>query len=369
MVQEMLKSQSRGDARRGRKRSSTQNPFAGIIKCGCCGTALTPTYTVKKGRKYVYYFCQQNSKNPEHQCSLKRIPAGDIESAVMAQLASLFRTPSILRETLSAVREREEGLRKSLLLDRELLAGKLEELKTASMNGDTDLTAIKDVGDRMAEVVKQLEILKNPSTENEIIAALGDAAGLWEFLIPAARYELLRLVIGKITVHPDKIQLVLQIAGLKQLAEEMAVSGYFTNPHEIGNDDEMPSIEQNVLPDGGIELTMPLTLKNIGGHRNVIIPKTSDLPPRQESIIRAIQNAKKWTQMLISGEAANLTVLAKQLGMKTPYVTRILSLANLAPDIIETICAGREPDGLSLERLVKGFSSDWHEQRMELGFA
>ena len=48
--------------------------------------------------------------------------------------------------------------------------------------------------------------------------------------------------------------------------------------------------------------------------------------------------------MLINGEADNVTDLAEKLGHKPSYVTRILSLNNLAPDIVESILAGIEPD-------------------------
>ena len=84
--------------------------------------------------------------------------------------------------------------------------------------------------------------------------------------------------------------------------------------------------------------------------------------------IRAIHNARKWTEMLVTGQAANLSDLAKKLGLAAPYVTRILGLDNLAPDIVEAICSGCEPDCVSLARLVKGFPDDWEEQRMMLGF-
>ena len=44
---------------------------------------------------------------------MKRIPAGDLEQAVISQLAGLFQAPAILRETLKAVRQKEEHLRKN----------------------------------------------------------------------------------------------------------------------------------------------------------------------------------------------------------------------------------------------------------------
>ncbi len=142
------------------------------------------------------------------------------------------------------------------------------------------------------------------------------------------------MTIGNIVVSPDKIKLVLRVEGLKQLAEEMAVGGYFSESHEA-SEEELPEMEQRVLDDGGIELTMPLKLKSIGGHRNVIVPEGNGMTLKQDAVIRAIHNARKWTDMLVTGQAANLSDLAKKLGLAAPYVTRILGLANLASDIVE----------------------------------
>ena len=59
----------------------------------------------------------------------------------------------------------------------------------------------------------------------------------------------------------------------------------------------------------------------------------------------------KW--QLINGEAKNITDLAAKLGLKPPYVTRVLGLNNLAPDIVEAIVNGAEPDGLSIAQIMK----------------
>ena len=82
-----------------------------------------------------------------------------------------------------------------------------------------------------------------------------------------------------------------------------------------------------------------------------------------------VNNARKWMDMLINGEAQNVTDLSKQLGLKTGYVTRILSLNSLAPDIVEAILAGAEPDGLSIAKLTEQpIPEDWNEQRRLYGF-
>jgi len=55
-------------------------------------------------------------------------------------------------------------------------------------------------------------------------------------------------------------------------------------------------------------------------------------------------------------------------GYHRSYVGRILQMANLAPQIIEAIMKGTEPDGLSLQKLNKPFQEEWQEQKEMLGF-
>lgn len=55
--------------------------------------------------------------------------------------------------------------------------------------------------------------------------------------------------------------------------------------------------------------------------------------------------------------------LAQKLEADVSYVARILKLRTLAPDIIETIINGEEPDGLSLTKRNKSFPEEWQEQQ------
>ena len=70
-----------------------------------------------------------------------------------------------------------------------------------------------------------------------------------------------------------------------------------------------------------------------------------------------------------NGEAGNVSDLAEKLGHKPSYVTRILSLNNLAPDIVESILAETEPEGMSIAKLTaQPLPEDWNEQRRLYGF-
>ncbi len=85
--------------------------------------------------------------------------------------------------------------------------------------------------------------------------------------------------------------------------------------------------------------------------------------PANRPLVEAIAKAHRWQAQLESGEYASLDDLAKDVGCDRTYVGRILRLTSLAPDIIEAILRGDEPDGISLEKLRKNLPVRWEEQR------
>lgn len=52
--------------------------------------------------------------------------------------------------------------------------------------------------------------------------------------------------------------------------------------------------------------------------------------------------------------------------MHATYVSRVLRLTLLAPDIVEAILDGRQPAELRLEDLLAGFPLEWEGQRKHL---
>lgn len=133
----------------------------------------------------------------------------------------------------------------------------------------------------------------------------------------------------------------------------------------------MTSID--IAENGNLRIHVPMKLKRKAGRKLVLAPEALDgaVPdatgPVQNSMVDAIAKAYEWAAMLESGEVENVSVLARQVKLCRPYVMRILSLVNLAPDIVEAIVYGKEPDGLSLARIFEGFPDDWEEQRKVFG--
>ena len=71
--------------------------------------------------------------------------------------------------------------------------------------------------------------------------------------------------------------------------------------------------------------------------------------------------------MLESGEYSSSADLAKAEKVNDSYLSRILRLTLIAPDIIEAILAGRQASTLQLDDLLKPLPAAWERQRSELG--
>jgi hypothetical protein len=67
--------------------------------------------------------------------------------------------------------------------------------------------------------------------------------------------------------------------------------------------------------------------------------------------------------MLDDGVCGTIEELAKREGVNRGYMSRVLRLTLLAPDIVEAILDGRQPEGMRLEDLLEGPPAEWDEQR------
>ena len=115
-----------------------------------------------------------------------------------------------------------------------------------------------------------------------------------------------------------------------------------------------------------------MQLKRRSGRKEVLVPEGLEgarptKSPAQEPLLTAVARAFHWQDLLESGRYGSITELAEALRLDRSYVGRILRLTLLAPDIVDTIVEGREPDGMSLERLVTRVPVRWDEQRKRLG--
>lgn len=115
-----------------------------------------------------------------------------------------------------------------------------------------------------------------------------------------------------------------------------------------------------------ITVHIPLTFRKRGGRKRVVTPDGAEWAPRPQvdnAMVKALARAFRWRKMLDEGVYGTLDDLARAKGLHATYVSRILRLTLLAPEIVEAILDGRQPVGLQLDDLMEGFSLEWEGQR------
>ncbi|WP_272011147.1 recombinase family protein [Roseovarius sp. ZX-A-9] len=153
--------------RAARTRADTPALLKGLLY-GPDGAAFSPTHTRKGGKLYRYYVSQSVLKHGAGSCPVGRVPAGKIEAAVIDQLRAVFRQPEIVAGTWKA---------------------------THAQDGEI--------------------------TEADARDALIRLDPLWDELFPAEQARIAALLIERIDVGTDGLNVRLRMDGLTGLAREM----------------------------------------------------------------------------------------------------------------------------------------------------
>jgi hypothetical protein len=81
------------------------------------------------------------------------------------------------------------------------------------------------------------------------------------------------------------------------------------------------------------------------------------------ALIKALARGFRWRRMLEGGRYASISEMAKAEGVERGYVGSLLRLTLLAPEMVEAILDGRQPEGVTLPALLEGVPVGWGEQR------
>ena len=113
-----------------------------------------------------------------------------------------------------------------------------------------------------------------------------------------------------------------------------------------------------------ITLTMPVRLTRTGRSIRLVHRDgraASDNPP-DPTLLRLLVKARRWWAELAKGEL-DISTLARGEGVTASYMTRIVRLAFLSPDLVEAILAGKQRALIDGKRLAEGgVAIDWKEQ-------
>ncbi len=153
--------------RAARTRAETPALLKGLLY-GPDGAAFSPSHTRKGGKLYRYYVSQSVLKHGAGSCPIGRVPAGQIEAAVIDQLRAVFRQPEIVAGTWKATKAKDGGI-----------------------------------------------------TEADARATLQQLDPLWDELFPAEQARIVALLVERIDIGTEGLDIRLRVDGLHGLAREM----------------------------------------------------------------------------------------------------------------------------------------------------
>ena len=112
-----------------------------------------------------------------------------------------------------------------------------------------------------------------------------------------------------------------------------------------------------------VTLHVPFRVVKRGGRKEMQLPEGATHPRRTDNtLVKALARAFRWKRMLESGEFATIAELAEREGIAPSYMTRVLRLTMLAPEIVEAILDGRQGSEVTLAFLMEPFAVGWDDQ-------
>ncbi len=116
-----------------------------------------------------------------------------------------------------------------------------------------------------------------------------------------------------------------------------------------------------------VTVSVPLAMRRGGGRKQVVAPEGAPAwAPRRAQIdstlVKALARAFRWRRLLEDGVYASCEELAAAERINGSYVSRVLRLMLLAPEVVEAILDGRHPPEITMVRLFRPFSVEWIRQ-------
>ena len=123
------------------------------------------------------------------------------------------------------------------------------------------------------------------------------------------------------------------------------------------------------MTDQTVTVTVPFAIRKRGGRTLVITPDgVSSAPvPRtrvDSALLKALARGFRWRKLLEKGDFATIEEIAVAENINPSYVSRLLRMTLLAPEVVEAILASHQPHGLTMAKEIQPIPMEWEEQRM-----
>jgi hypothetical protein len=116
-----------------------------------------------------------------------------------------------------------------------------------------------------------------------------------------------------------------------------------------------------------VTVTVPFAIRKRGGRKLVITPDglaaaSASRAQVDSALLKALARGFRWRKLLETGDFSTIQEIADAESINPSYVSRVLRMTLLAPEIVEAILAGRQPEGLTMARAMQPFPVEWRQQ-------
>jgi DNA invertase Pin-like site-specific DNA recombinase len=195
----------------------------------------------------------------------------------------------------------------------------------------------------------------DPGRQRRLTTRAQEIGKRWPELPIMRRRAVLNALIDRIVVGVDRIDIHLRSARLGALLHVAATP--------------LPSVTHDDIQ----ILSIPVRLRRTGSEIRMLIDGTDPFATAKPDarLIKLLLKARRFNATLVGSDGVPFAALAEREGVSRSYFTRIVRLSYLAPDITQAILDGRQPRGLTTDKLLahSRLPLAWPDQRTALGFA
>jgi site-specific DNA recombinase len=195
-------------------RNKTNALLRELVRCGRCDSAMIHTFTTRKSVRHRYYVCSRLHNEGANACPGSRVTAGPFEAFITDQIRAMGKDEHLLAKTAESAERLAAERVDQLTAEQRRIE---RQLRNAAEDAEHEL-----LEQRLAEVIAQIAALKPGIDVARLRTALASFQPIWSQLFPAEQERILRLLIERITYHPDggDVDIELRPCGIDALATE-----------------------------------------------------------------------------------------------------------------------------------------------------
>jgi site-specific DNA recombinase len=210
-VQQLLRGNSRNGGAPVRNKAGAT--LRGLVSCGRCGSPMLHSFTTREGRRHRYYLCSRTHNEGAAACPNTRVAAGPFELFIADQVRAIGTDPVLLAKTAESLAQRTANRREELGAEERRLE---HQLRRAADNQRAQIEH------QLAAVREEADVLNDGIDSEALRTAMAGFDQIWSQLFPGEQERILRLLIERITYHPDggDVDIALRPNGISALAAE-----------------------------------------------------------------------------------------------------------------------------------------------------